>query len=216
MCGIAGIVALPHARPATPEQLHSMCRSIAHRGPDDEGFDFEGRIGLGVRRLAVIDVAGGRQPIFNEDRSVRLVFNGEIYNFRELRAELVSCGHVFRSHTDAEVLLHGYEQWGLESLLTRARGMFAFALYDARRDGETKLYLVRDRFGIKPLYYALGDDTLSFASEITALVAGGAAAPEIDAMALVTFLELGSIPGPGTAVKDVRTLPAGHYLEVDG
>ena len=192
-----------------------MLRAEAHRGPDGEGCFADDSVFLGHLRLAIIDLSkNAGQPMANENGDVWISVNGEIYNFRELRSELETCGHIFKSHTDVEVLLHGYEQWGLDALLSRLSGMFAFALYDARRAGEAKLYLVRDRFGIKPLYYALRGERLLFASELTALVASGAVAPELDAHALTSFLEYGSIPGPKTALKDVEALPAGHYLEV--
>ncbi len=218
MCGIAGVVRL---QGRIVEQDHGavvrMLRAQAHRGPDGEGCFADDRVVLGHLRLAIIDLSqNGRQPMANETGDVWISVNGEIYNFRELRSELETCGHIFSSHTDCEVLLHGYEQWGLEALLSRLSGMFAFVLYDARRAGDAKLYLVRDRFGIKPLYYALRGDRLLFASELTALVASGGVAPELDAQALTSFLELGSIPGPKTALRDTEALPAGHYLEVVG
>ena len=194
-----------------------MLRAEAHRGPDGEDCFVDDGVVIGHRRLAIIDLSDdARQPMANETGDVWISVNGEIYNFRELRSELETSGHVFKSHTDSEVLLHGYEQWGLRGVLSRLRGMFAFALYDARRAGDAKLFLVRDRFGIKPLYYAREGERLLFASELTALVASGVVAPEIDARAVTSFLEFGSIPGPATAVKDVEALPAGHYLEVGG
>lgn len=211
MCGIAGIVALPHARPATPEQLRSMCQSIAHRGPDDEGFDFEGRVGLGVRRLAVIDVAGGRQPIFNEDRSVRLVFNGEIYNFRELRRRLEGSGHRFASATDSEVIVHLWEDHGPE-LLHQLDGMFALALHDTRRN---RLFLARDRLGIKPLYYASTETHFVFGSEIKALLASGLVERRLDVDALAQFLAWEYVPAPGTLLEGIRKLDAASRLELD-
>ncbi len=216
MCGIAGVVRL-QGRIVEQDRaaVVRMLRAEAHRGPDGEGCFADDSVFLGHLRLAIIDLSdNARQPMANENGDVWISVNGEIYNFRELRSELEMCGHIFKSHTDAEVLLHGYEQWGLDALLSRLSGMFAFALYDARRAGEAKLYLVRDRFGIKPLYYALRGERLLFASELTALVASGAVAPELDAHALTSFLEYGSIPGPKTALKDTKTLPAGHYLEV--
>ena len=218
MCGIAGVVRL-QGRIVEQDRaaVVRMLRAEAHRGPDGEGCFADDSVFLGHLRLAIIDLSdNGRQPMANETGDVWISVNGEIYNFRELRSELETCGHIFKSHTDTEVLLHGYEQWGLDPLLSRLSGMFAFALYDARRAGEAKLYLVRDRFGIKPLYYALRGERLLFASELTALVASGAVAPELDAHALTSFLEYGSIPGPKTALKDTKALPAGHYLEVIG
>lgn len=220
MCGIAGVVRL-QGRIFEQDRVAvvRMLRAEAHRGPDGEDCFVDDSIVLGHRRLAIIDLSDdARQPMANEAGDVWISVNGEIYNFRELRSELETSGHVFKSHTDSEVLLHGYEQWGLEGVLSRLRGMFAFALYDARRarEGDTKLFLVRDRFGIKPLYYARRGERLLFASELTALVASGLVAPELDARAVTSFLEYGSIPGPGTAVKDVEVVPAAHYLEVSG
>ena len=218
MCGIAGLVRL-QGRILEQDRVAvvRMLRAEAHRGPDGEDCFVDDGVVIGHRRLAIIDLSDdARQPMANETGDVWISVNGEIYNFRELRSELETSGHVFKSHTDSEVLLHGYEQWGLRGVLSRLRGMFAFALYDARRAGDAKLFLVRDRFGIKPLYYAREGERLLFASELTALVASGVVAPEIDARAVTSFLEFGSIPGPGTAVKDVEALPAGHYLEVGG
>jgi len=218
MCGIAGVVRL-HGRILEQDRasVTLMLRAQAHRGPDGEDCFADERVCLGHRRLAIIDLSdNGREPMANEAGDVWVSFNGEIYNFAELRSELVASGHVFRSRTDTEVLVHGYEEWGLESLLERLRGMFAFALYDARRAGAAKLFLVRDRFGIKPLYYARRGDALWFASELTALVRSGAVAAELDDHALTSFLEYGSIPGPRTALRDTETLPAGHYVEVSG
>ena len=176
MCGIAGVVRL-QGRIVEQDRaaVVRMLRAEAHRGPDGEGCFADDSVFLGHLRLAIIDLSkNARQPMANENGDVWISVNGEIYNFRELRTELETYGHIFKSHTDAEVLLHGYEQWGLDALLSRLAGMFAFALYDARRAGEAKLYLVRDRFGIKPLYYAPRGERLVFASELTALVASGA------------------------------------------
>lgn len=216
MCGIAGLIRsqgriLEQDRTAVVRMLHAE----AHRGPDGENVLANERACLGHRRLAVIDLSEkGRQPLTNETGDVWVSANAEIYNFRELRSDLESLGHAFASATDVEVLVHGYEEWGMDGLLRRLRGMFAFALYDARRHARPTLYLVRDRFGIKPLYYARRGTALVFASELRALVASGEVAPELDPHALESFLELGSIPGPATALKDVDSLSAAHYLEV--
>ncbi|HKY60812.1 MAG TPA: asparagine synthase (glutamine-hydrolyzing) [Gemmatimonadota bacterium] len=211
MCGIAGIAALPGASPATHEQLSEMCRTIVHRGPDDEGFDIEGAVGLGVRRLSVIDVQGGRQPIFNEDRSVRLVFNGEIYNFRELRRRLEAGGHRFASATDGEVIVHLWEDHGPE-FVRHLDGMFALALHDARRG---RLLLVRDRLGIKPLFYALTGTHLVFGSEIKALLASGLVERRLDVDGLAQFLAWEYVPAPGTLLDGVRKLDAANLMELD-
>ncbi len=187
-----------------------MTGAQAHRGPD--GFDdyADHRVALGHRRLSIIDVsAAGAQPMCNEDRSVWVTYNGELYNFRDLRRELVAHGHTFHSRTDTEVIVHGYEQWGAEGLLTRLHGMFAFGLYDARAG----LLLARDRLGIKPLYYASAPTgALLFASEVRALVASGLVPKQSDEDSVIGFLLTGSIPFPGTIVKGVRTLEPGHYL----
>ena len=195
--------------------LARMLRAQAHRGPDDEGAFSAPRVLLGHARLAVIDLtSSARQPMPNETGDVWISFNGEIYNFEALRAELRASGHRFRSNSDFEVLLHGYESWGLEGLLPRLRGMFAFALYDARPLHERKLYLVRDRLGIKPLYYADTEDRLVFASELSAIVASGLVPAKPAEGALTSFLALGSVPGPGTAVDGVFMLEPAHYMEV--
>ena len=168
MCGLAGI-ALTQGRTLDPSLLRRMNGTLAHRGPDGEGIFVDRNVGLAHRRLSIIDLAAGAQPLFNEDESVVVVFNGEIYNYRQLTAELVASGHVFRTQSDTETLVHLYEQYGME-MLSRLRGMFAFALYDRR---ERALYLVRDRFGIKPCYYSLSEGACYFASEIRAILATG-------------------------------------------
>ncbi len=211
MCGIAGIAALPGGRPATLDQLREMCGTIAHRGPDDEGFDVEGGVGLGVRRLSVIDVRGGRQPIFNEDRSVRLVFNGEIYNFRDLRRRLEAGGHRFASATDGEVIVHLWEDHG-PRFVQHLDGMFAIALHDARRG---RLLLARDRLGIKPLFYAFLGRHLVFGSEIKALLASGLVERRLDVDALAQFLAWEYVPSPATLLAGVRKLDAANLLELD-
>lgn len=217
MCGTAGVIRLRRRiverdRVAVMRMLHAE----AHRGPDGEHIFADDVVCLGHRRLAIIDLSErARQPMANESSDVWVSANGEIYNFRELRSELEAAGHEFRSDTDVEVLVHGYEEWGLSGLLARARGMFAFALYDRRRRDQEKVFLVRDRFGIKPLYYSWGDEIVAFASELTALVAGGLVEPELDPNATTSFLGLGSMPGPTTALKDAKVIPAAHYLKVE-
>jgi asparagine synthase (glutamine-hydrolysing) len=215
MCGIAGL--FRREGTVSGEDAAAVERATlaeAHRGPDDSGFYRDERVALGFRRLSIIDLSPlGHQPMSNEDGTVRLIFNGEIYNYRELRPELAGRGHVFRSNTDTETLIHGYEEWGIEGLLKRARGMFAFALYDARKGC---CILARDRFGIKPLYYTEppGKGLVAFASEVKALVRSGLAAGERDREGTIGFLLFGSVPSPLTSVKGVSCLPAGHYLEV--
>src|SRR3990172_1467422 len=164
MCGICGIAG-PHA---SSERLRRMAGVIVHRGPDDEGLFVDGAVGLGIRRLSIIDVAGGHQPLTNEDGSVVVVANGEIYNFRALVAELEQRGHRFRTRSDIETIAHLYEEHGIAETVSRLRGMFAFALLDRNRE---TLYLVRDRLGIKPLYYTERGGSLFFGSEIQAILA---------------------------------------------
>ncbi len=202
MCGICGIVS--SNGPADPDRLAAMSAKLVHRGPDSDGIFAEGQAALAARRLAIIDLETGDQPIANEDSTIHVVQNGELYNYRELRAELERAGHRFRTHGDTEVLVHLYEQEGLE-FARRLRGMFAVALWDAPR---RRLVLARDRYGIKPLYYrADSSGGLEFASELRALPRG-----EIDLDALEAFLAFNSIPAPLTIFRDARKLPPGHLL----
>ena len=212
MCGIAGIVGPSDDRWINAELIRRMCQTIVHRGPDDEGVFVKNGAGLGIRRLSIIDLVGGSQPVFNEDRTVCVVFNGEIYNFRELRRELEQNGHHFTTHSDTEVIVHLYEDLG-KSCVHKLRGMFAFALYDER---ERTLLLARDRLGKKPLHYALSGDRLIFGSEIKAILA---ALPELsttDPKALLQYLYFGYSPDPATPFSQIRKLPPGHLLEFRG
>ncbi|MDA0747993.1 MAG: asparagine synthetase B, partial [bacterium] len=165
MCGICGIYHTLSNEPIDPGLLTRMTRVLAHRGPDGEGFHVDGPVGLGHRRLSIIDVEGGAQPLSNEDGTVWITFNGEIYNFKELARELQSLGHRFRSRSDTEVLVHGYEEWG-DDVVLRLNGMFAFGLWDARK---RRMLLARDHFGVKPLYYFHDGQRLIFASELKAI-----------------------------------------------
>jgi asparagine synthase (glutamine-hydrolysing) len=201
MCGICGIATTRGA--VDPERLARMTATLFHRGPDSKGTHLDGPIGLGARRLAIIDLSAGDQPIANEDGSVVVVQNGEIYNYRELLRELERAGHRFRTRCDTEVLVHGYEQWG-PRLWERLRGMFAVAIWDGRAQ---RLVLARDRFGIKPLSYRHIDGELSFASELDALPQG-----EIDLDALDAFLTFNTIPGPLSIFREIRKLLPGHVL----
>jgi asparagine synthase (glutamine-hydrolysing) len=201
MCGICGIAAARGR--ADLDRLAAMSATLIHRGPDSFGEYVDGPVALAARRLSIIDLETGDQPIGNEDGSVHVVSNGEIYNYRELRREAERAGHRFRTHGDTEVLLHLYEEHG-DPFVARLRGMFAIAIWDARR---RRLLLARDRFGIKPLYYRHADGALSFASELRALARG-----EIDLDALESFLAFNSIPAPQSIFRDVRKLPAGHTL----
>src|SRR4051794_2262110 len=201
MCGICGIVSTRGA--VEPDRLRRMSRTLYHRGPDSEGSHLDGPVGIAARRLAIIDLTGGHQPIANEDGSVVVVQNGEIYNYRELMRELERAGHSFRTRCDTEVLVHGYEEWEA-GLWERLRGMFAVAVWDARR---RRLTLARDRFGIKPLYYRDVGRELSFASELDALPKG-----EIDFDAIEAFLAFNSIPAPLSVFREIRKLSPGHTL----
>jgi asparagine synthase (glutamine-hydrolysing) len=201
MCGICGVVSASGS--VDPERLAAMSTTLVHRGPDSAGEFADRTAALAARRLSIIDLETGDQPIANEDGTLHVVQNGEIYNYRELRAELERAGHVFRTHGDTEVLLHLYEQHG-DAFAERLRGMFAVAIWDARR---RRLVLARDRFGIKPLYYREADGELVFASELRALPRG-----EIDLDAVEAFLAFNAIPAPLTIFQEARKLPAGHLL----
>ncbi len=210
MCGIAGIAdSSPGA--IDPQMIHQMCQAIVHRGPDDEGIFVKGGVGLGMRRLSIIDLAGGHQPVFNEDRSVWIVFNGEIYNFPELRRGLEQRGHRFYTHTDTEVIVHLYEEHGAECV-EKLRGMFAFALYDERK---RKLLLARDRLGLKPLHYAFVDGRLWFGSEIKAILAVAPELAQVRPHSLLQYFYFGYVPDPLTAFSSIRKLPPGHTLEFE-
>lgn len=185
-----------------------MTTALCHRGPDDEGFLTSGPVGLGMRRLSIIDLAGGQQPISNEDGSVSVVLNGEIYNFQALRAELTAQGHHFATASDTESLVHGYEEYG-DAFVTRLRGMFAFALWDERRQ---RLVVGRDRFGKKPLVYTELGGTLRFASELAALVEDETVPREVDPVALDAYLTYGYVPTPLTIYRQVFKLPPAHLL----
>ncbi len=208
MCGIAGIVG-KRGEVVEAADVHRMCQTIVHRGPDDEGIYAQGPVGLGMRRLSIIDLAGGKQPIHNEDRTVWVVFNGEIYNFPELRRELEGRGHQFYTHSDTEVIVHLYEEMGADCV-KKLRGMFAIALYDTKRD---TLLLARDRLGKKPLHYALHQGRLLFGSEIKTILALHPELAEIDPEGVLQYFYFGYIPDPHTAFQRIRKLPAGHLME---
>ena len=208
MCGICGLASLDGRAPADAAALAAMNATIVHRGPDSEGTFLEGPVGLAARRLAIVDLEGGDQPISSEDGLVTVVHNGEIYNAEELRAELAAAGHAFATRCDTEVLVHGYEEHGL-AFLGRLRGMFALALWDARA---RRLLLARDPFGIKPLFWSTGGGQLAFASELKALRLAPGFSTEVDPDALEAFLAFNSIPAPLTIYAGARKLPAGHLL----
>jgi asparagine synthase (glutamine-hydrolysing) len=208
MCGIVGIVESDLNRPVAAEDLQRMVRTLVHRGPDEEGSVTLPGVGLGMRRLAIVDLAGGQQPVTNENGAIQLVANGEIYNFLDLRAELESLGHVFRSRVDVEVLVHAYEQWGPD-FLPRVRGMFALAVWDGRT---RTLLAARDRAGEKPLYWTLTPQGLRLASEVKALLVRPEVSRELDPEALDQFLTYEYILAPRTILKGVQKLPPGSYL----
>lgn len=210
MCGICGLAERhPEDPPVAADRLAAMTDVMAHRGPDDDGHYRAPGIALGMRRLSVIDLEGSQQPRANEDGTVRVVFNGEIFNFHELRRDLVALGHRFETAGDTETIVHLYEEHGAE-FVKRLRGMFAVALWDAR---QRKLLLARDRLGVKPLYYAVTSDGIAFASEIKCLIAGGLISPELDPQAATLFLSLGYVPAPLTLFAGVRKLPPATTLE---
>ncbi len=206
MCGIAGVYRRD-GQAVGRSVLEGMCKSFRHRGPDGEGYYAAPGFGMGMRRLSIIDLAGGDQPLYNEDKSLALVFNGEIYNHIELRKDLMARGHRFHSGSDGEAILHLYEEKGL-SCLDDLNGMYAFCLWDAKK-GEG--YLVRDRLGIKPVYYTEGNEDFRFASELKALLASGPK-PEVDWSSLERFLSFMYIPGDGTPFQGVRKLPRASYI----
>ncbi|HST69449.1 MAG TPA: asparagine synthase (glutamine-hydrolyzing) [Solirubrobacterales bacterium] len=212
MCGICGVVASDQERAPDLEAVSRMCGRLVHRGPDDDGLFHEGPVALAARRLSIIDLDGGHQPIANEDGSCVVVQNGEIYNYRELKRELEGRGHRFATDCDTEVLVHLYEEHG-EGFVERLRGMFAIALWDKRRQ---RLLLARDRFGIKPLYYRHVDGGISFASELKAMIEQPGFSREIDPKAVSAYLAFNSIPAPLTIFAEARKLPPGHLLTWEG
>src|SRR3990172_10407336 len=207
MCGIAGYVG-----PGDRALLERMAQALRHRGPDDEGYWVGPGAGLGMRRLAIIDLPGGRQPMSNEDGSLNLVFNGEIYNFRELRSDLAQRGHRFRTRSDTEVILHAYETFG-EACVDRLRGMFAFALWDAPRG---RLFLARDRLGKKPLYLWRRGDLALFASEIKALLCHPAVSRAMDWTAFHHYLAFGYTPAARSIFAEIAKLPPAHTATLQG
>jgi asparagine synthase (glutamine-hydrolysing) len=211
MCGICGVVDLTAQRPVEPAALRRMNRALQHRGPDEEGYHEGAHAALAMRRLRVIDPAGGSQPMGNEDGSVWAVYNGEVYNFRELRRRLEARGHRFRTRSDTEVVVHAYEAFGVECV-RHLRGMFAFALWDVR--GE-RLLLARDRLGVKPLYYRQDGNRLAFASELKSLLHLPGVPREVDPEALDLYLTYGYVPSPHTVFRGIRKLPPGHRLVLD-
>ncbi|MEO6697224.1 MAG: asparagine synthase (glutamine-hydrolyzing), partial [Gammaproteobacteria bacterium] len=209
MCGIVGLFDTRAQRETDRVLLERMNQSQFHRGPDEGGMHFEPGLGLGHRRLSIIDLSSGQQPLFNEDGSVVVVFNGEIYNFPDLMEELKNLGHTFRTHCDTEVIVHAWEQWG-EACVQRFRGMFAFGLWDRNRH---TLFLARDRLGVKPLYYAvLPDGTFLFGSELKSLLVHPGLQRELDPFAIEEYFAYGYVPEPRTIFKHALKLSPGHTL----
>ncbi|HXR12180.1 MAG TPA: asparagine synthase (glutamine-hydrolyzing), partial [Gaiellaceae bacterium] len=208
MCGICGVVE-PDAN-VDPEVLRRMTATLAHRGPDDDGYHLDGRVGLGFRRLSIIDLAGGHQPLSNEDGSIWIVFNGEIYNYRDLRRELEARGHRFRTQSDTEVIVHLYEDLGADAL-SRLNGMFAFAIWNA---ADRSLFLARDRFGKKPLYYSTAAGRFLFGSEPKAILAHPAFRRALDVDALAAYLAFEYVPAPQAIFAGMKKLPPAHWLRL--
>lgn len=209
MCGIAGIFHLETAKPVDPARVRTMTDSMVHRGPDGSGVWTAPGVGLGHRRLSIIDLSGGAQPMLTDDEAIAVTFNGEIYNFAAVRAELEARGHVFHTHSDTEVILHGWRQWG-EDCVQRFDGMFAFALFDRRTQA---LWLVRDRLGVKPLHYmALADGSIAFASELKGLLANPLVRRQADVTAVEDYLALGYVPDDACLIAGVKKLGAGEAL----
>ena len=213
MCGIAGWINLEKNRGANHSEavLHSMCETMKHRGPDSEGLWLDETVALGMRRLSVIDLHTGEQPVYSEDKSIVVMMNGELYNFREVRAELEKRGHKFETQTDTEILPHLYEEYG-EAMLEYINGMFAFALWDKRKQ---KLLIARDKFGEKPLYYGVFDGKLIFASEPKVLLANASVKAEINLDSLRQYLSFDYVPAPNSIYKGISKLPAAHFLTVE-
>jgi asparagine synthase (glutamine-hydrolysing) len=211
MCGIAGQFNFQRHEPVERETIVRMARSIAHRGPDDEGFFIAGPVGLGFRRLSIIDLAGGHQPMSDVRETVWVIFNGEIYNYKELRTELQGKGHQFRTSSDTEVIIHGYKQWGTD-IFNHLNGMFGLAIWDVPKE---RLVLARDAMGIKLIYYKIDNGTLTFGSEIRAILAAQKSRPDVDPTALNLFLRFRYTPSPLTIFQGVRKLAPGTMLVVE-
>ena len=211
MCGIAGQFNFQRHEPVVRETIVRMARSIAHRGPDDEGFFIAGPVGLGFRRLSIIDLAGGHQPMSDAEETVWIIFNGEIYNYRELRAELQSKGHQFRTNSDTEVIIHGYKEWGTD-VFNQINGMFGLAIWDVKKE---RLVVARDAMGIKLIYYRIANGQLTFGSEIRAVLAAEDSKPEVDPVALNLFLHFRYTPSPLTILQGIRKLAPGTILVIE-
>lgn len=211
MCGICGQFNFARNEPVEPDTIRQMAESIRHRGPDDEGYFFDGPVGLGFRRLSIIDLAGGHQPMSDAEETVWVIFNGEIYNFKELRADLEQRGHRFRTRSDTEVIIHGYKEWGTE-VFNRLNGMFGLAIWDVKKK---RLVVARDAMGIKPIYYRIENGQLTFGSEIRAVLAAEDSKPGVDPVALNLFLRFRYTPSPLTIFEGIRKLAPGTMLIVE-
>ncbi len=211
MCGIAGIVSFTGLSDQAPALAVAMRDELTHRGPDEAGLHCDRFAALGHRRLSIVDLGNGQQPMCNEDGTIWIVFNGEIYNHGEIRPTLEAKGHRYRTHSDTETIIHAYEEWG-DGCVDQLRGMFAFAIWDAPRK---RLLLVRDRLGVKPLYYHLDGDTVTFGSEIKALLQHPGVRREWDPDALDAFLAFQYVPAPGTIYRHISKLPAAHLLVIE-
>jgi len=209
MCGIDGIMSREIIDHST---VKGMTSCMIHRGPHSEGFFNGDKISLGMRRLKVIDLETGNQPIFNENKTVVVVYNGEIYNFSSLKNDLTKKGHIFKTKTDTEVLVHGYEEWGIDELLSRLDGMFAFCIYDKEKK---KVYLARDRLGEKPLYYFSDGNDFVFGSELQVILESGKIPIKISKLGLYYYLSVHYVPGDMCIIKNVKKLLPGHYLDID-
>jgi len=210
MCGIAGILEFERDMQADEAALRKMCRVMTHRGPDDDGFYRDGPVGLGMRRLSIVDLATGHQPISNEDGSLWIVFNGEIYNHAAEREQLIARGHEYRTHSDTETIIHLYEEYGRDCV-QHLRGMFAFAIWDRKK---RTIFIARDRLGIKPLYYRVTPERLLFGSEIKVLLAHGGVRAEFNRGVLPEYLAFGYLSGEETFYSGIRKLPSGHTMEI--
>ena len=210
MCGVCGYFDISKQRKAEKNILEKMANTLIYRGPDSSGYLIKDNLGLGFRRLSLIDLEGGNQPLYNEDKTIFLVCNGEIYNYRELKKQLIQQGHKFRTNTDVEVLIHLYEEYGLD-FLNKLNGQFAFVLYDSHKQ---QLFLARDQMGICPLFYTIVDKFLIFASEIKAILAHPLVKREVDLVGLDQILTFPGLVSPRTMFKNINSLKSGHYINI--